>query len=64
MAANCLKQNGNSEVVRMQEQGVRIEPSTLDNRHALARTAIRFMALPTAQKALDERWHPRWHTAQ
>ena len=48
----------------MQEQGVRVEPSTLDNRHALARTAIRFMALPTAQKALDERWHPRWHTAQ
>jgi Tfp pilus assembly protein PilF len=53
MAADYLEQSGNPEAVRMREQVVRIEPSALDNHLALARTAIRFMALPTAQEALD-----------
>ncbi len=53
MAADYFEQSGNPEAVRMREQVVRIEPSVVENRLALARTAMRFVALPTAQEALD-----------
>jgi len=53
MAADYLEQSGNPEAVRMREQVVRIEPSVPENRFALARTAMRFLALPTAQEALN-----------
>ncbi|WP_438483046.1 tetratricopeptide repeat protein [Oleiharenicola lentus] len=54
MAADFAEQLGDADSVNMREQVVRLEPGVLENRLALARTALRFKDVLTARETLEK----------